>query len=313
MWLDLRSLWEAISGSVSITIDVAGSITIAGQDVTAAVGVPVAPGSITFNGQSVTLNVGAPIANGSITFAGQSLTANENIALSTQGAITFQGQSVSTAAGTNVAIDTPGSITLAGQSVTAALNVALANGSITIDGQSISTAAGGSVNTAIDIPGSITFIGQQIAVSAPQGGGGLAPAGAPGSAGRKRYERKKYLVEIDGEDFYVASAGEAAGLLAQAQELAEERAQHEFDKALASTLKLPKLRRVIAHKLQAPVIRVPQAEIDPTAAAIERQARALQANIAQLYADIARSIEIGVLLRRQLDDDDEEAITVLLL
>lgn len=135
----------------------------------------------------------------------------------------------------------------------------------------------------------------------------------PGIGGHKKLkERKKYLVEIDGQDFYVNSPAEAQELLAEASQIAEFEAQTQLQKALESRLKPRKLVRVVAHKLQPPVIRVPQAEVDPIAAEIEAQAREFRERITALYADIVRSAEIGLLLRRQQDDDDEQAILLLL-
>jgi hypothetical protein len=59
-------------------------------------------------------------------------------------------------------------------------------------------------------------------------------------------------------------------------------------------------------------VRVPDAEVDEAAAAIEAQAQAFLQRVDALYADTLRAIEIGALLQRQLDDDEDEALVALL-
>jgi len=167
-------------GNLTLDIDTAGSITIAGQSVTFNLGTALSTqGSITVQGQTVTPSLGLAVSNGSITLQGQSVTFGLGLALSTQGSITINGQSVTLDNGIALAIDTPGSITLQGQAVAFNLGTALGNGSITLQGQSTGLSLGASVaNGAITIQGqslttafgvsptvgSITINGQTVAL-----------------------------------------------------------------------------------------------------------------------------------------------------
>jgi hypothetical protein len=190
--------------NLSASIDTPGQITIAGQSVTASIGVALSVnGQITVAGQSVTPALTIPITNGAITVAGQLVTASIGVALSTNGQITVAGQSVSTSLGGNLSlgIDTPGQVTIAGQSVTTSIGIALGNGAITVAGQSVTAALGavisspgqitingqsvalqiaGNVSVDIDVPGQITLAGQDITLLLSQTASGSSSNGFGG-------------------------------------------------------------------------------------------------------------------------------------
>lgn len=130
---------------------------------------------------------------------------------------------------------------------------------------------------------------------------------------RKRREPDKYLVEIDGERFYVGSVAEATDILTEAANLAQQQAEKSLQKATESRLKPNKLRRVLKHQLKTPDIRVQGSETDQTAVAIERVALQIRDQIAALYESVVRDAEIGLYLRRQQEQEEEEFIIGLLL
>lgn len=116
---------------------------------------------------------------GSVTLAGQSVTFALEMPISTQGAITFAGQSLTLANGLNLSIDTPGSITVAGQSVAFSTSLPLTNGSITLAGQTVALDLAAPAALSIDVPGSIVFAGQAISMTnssqAQSGMGSMGP------------------------------------------------------------------------------------------------------------------------------------------
>jgi hypothetical protein len=130
----------------------------------------------------------------------------------------------------------------------------------------------------------------------------------------KRRRERKYQVEIDGEVFNVASPEEAQELLHEAEEVAREQAETVAERA-ANAPKRQRRKRLAdaARTLKVPEVRVEDAEIDEGAAAIQAQAQAFIERVNAMFADTMRAIEIGALLQRRLDDDEEEVAELLLL
>jgi hypothetical protein len=125
-------------------------------------------------------------------------------------------------------------------------------------------------------------------------------------AGRSR-RRKKYTVEIDGQQVEVSSEREAVELLEAVAEKAKKTAEVAVSRAVKAKAK-PR-RDVIkdAKKtLQAPVIAVSD-ELDPIADMIRR-------SVEKTYADAMQSIEISLLLRKlERDEEDDEDVLLLLV
>lgn len=112
-------------------------------------------------------------------------------------------------------------------------------------------------------------------------------------AGRKR--RRRYVVEIDGQDFEVSSPGEAADLLAKARQFTEQT----LEKARSASIQVrPGIKR--------PVIRTRDPELKP----IVQQARQ---EITSLYDTAVRDLEIAALMAKQIEDEEEEALIRLLM
>lgn len=112
---------------------------------------------------------------------------------------------------------------------------------------------------------------------------------------RKRY-REKFVVEIDGQDFVVQSAEEAEILLAEARQTVEEAVQE-----------APKAQQ----KIKAPRIRVrgtPGPDLSELVSIVKESREQIRA----IY-ERARDAEIAMLLRMRAEQDEDDAITVLML
>lgn len=126
------------------------------------------------------------------------------------------------------------------------------------------------------------------------------------AAGRpQRNKRRRILVEIDGQNFAVNSEDEAVQLLDQLKEEAQKQANLVIERA-QKAIKRPQ-RKVIADARKSLV--VPTIQADP----ISDVANEISAQIAQIYKDALRTVEIGTLLRKvDEESDDEEALLMLL-
>lgn len=141
-------------------------------------------------------------------------------------------------------------------------------------------------------------------------GGAAPPTPSPSPptetpAGRSR-RHQRYYVEIDGQQFLVASADEAAQLLQRARAIAERQAEEKSDRAV----KRLKRKAVVPQvRVEAPEIRVSpelKAEVAPLIADIDR-----------LYQRAAIDAELRLLLLKALreqqdaDDDDDEIFLLM--
>jgi flagellin-specific chaperone FliS len=118
-------------------------------------------------------------------------------------------------------------------------------------------------------------------------------------AGRKKPRRRKYVVEIDGQEFDVDSEDEALDLIQQAKRIAEEQAA----KAAASSRKPARALAEAKRTLKKPVIQAPE---------IEAEAQAVQQQIADLYDATIKALEEAALKRKAEELDEEEALLLLL-
>lgn len=112
-------------------------------------------------------------------------------------------------------------------------------------------------------------------------------------AGRKRRKRRQY-VEIDGQEFEVASPAEAMELLARARDVAKA----QIEKARAAPIRV---NRGIAR----PRITTQSPELK----AVVKQARD---EITSLYDAAIRDFEIAALMRAAEDEEEEELIRLLM-
>ena len=123
-------------------------------------------------------------------------------------------------------------------------------------------------------------------------------------AGRKT-RRRKYVVEIDGQDFEVESEQQAYALLDRAKTLAkkaaEAKASEVIEKVKPRAIRTRKAGRIT---LKAPDIGGPQE--------LSAELQKAQAEIRQIYLDAAIVAELQLLLMLQQLNDDEEAILLLM-
>lgn len=114
--------------------------------------------------------------------------------------------------------------------------------------------------------------------------------------------RRKYFVEIDGQQFPVDSAAQAVELLLRARAIAEAQAEKKANRAT----KVLKRRAVVPKvRIAPPVIVAPadlRADLAPLIADIER-----------LYRQAAETAELRLLLLKQIEADEDEEDVLLLL
>jgi hypothetical protein len=122
--------------------------------------------------------------------------------------------------------------------------------------------------------------------------------------GKPKKPRPRYTVVIDGQEFEVSSIAEAEALLTRAKQLANEAAKQTVERS-AKRAKRGKQ----AVEVQVPVI-------ETAAPELKSLVSTYRDDIEAIYRQMAIDAEIGQLLRlkwqRELDDDDEEALFVLL-
>jgi hypothetical protein len=144
--------------------------------------------------------------------------------------------------------------------------------------------------------GTIQGIVGAITVQQDLGAGGVA----------KRKYRKRFVVEVDGELFEVRSEQEAVNVLEQLVELAKKQAEVTVERAQKAN-KRPK-RKVLSDARKSLVI--PKVEANRWLSDMADQA---MIRIEEIYEDALRIIEIGALLKKRDDDDEDEIETILLM
>lgn len=123
------------------------------------------------------------------------------------------------------------------------------------------------------------------------------PTVTPAGKARKR----RYYVEIDGQQFLVDSEPEARQLLEHARALAERQAEQLADKAVR---KLTRKRKVPRVRIDAPVVKAsPELDLSPLIADINRLYRQAAVN-AELRLRLAQ-------LEREEQDEEDELLLLL--
>lgn len=107
-------------------------------------------------------------------------------------------------------------------------------------------------------------------------------------AGRPKRPRRRLLVEINGEDFEVSSADEASALLAEARQI-----------AAAAIQKARKASVRVGRGLPRPRITTEAPELKQVVADARR-------DIVSLFDGLARDLEIAALMRKRIEEQDEE-------
>lgn len=280
------------------------------------------------SGTSATTNANdTSSASGTTTVVGTSAKTNANDTSSASGTTTVLGTSATTnAADTSSA---SGTTTIVGTSATAnAADTSSASGTVGSSG-STGTVSVTNANDTASASGTTTVVGNAAVTNAADtasasGWAGVVSgtsdttnandtASASGSAGEARSatgagrsrRRRPYVVEIDGHDFVVNSEEEAAALLENAKEEAEQVARQAIERA--AKVKVRPVRKVIADarkSLALPDIKAP---------GLEDYAAQITQHIEELYQDALRTIEIAALIaKREREDEDDEDILLLM-
>jgi hypothetical protein len=140
--------------------------------------------------------------------------------------------------------------------------------------------------------GTLTALGGDVASS-------VTPAGRGGASGSNR---KRYLVQIDGQDFTVTSETQAVELLQRARAVAERIVER---KATNVEKRLRRRDVVPAITLATPEITVPFELREATAPLI--------ADIERLYAKASVEMELRLLLAREQEADEDDDDVLLLI
>jgi hypothetical protein len=125
---------------------------------------------------------------------------------------------------------------------------------------------------------------------------GVDPNRRNSGAGSRTKRRRRYVVEIDGQDFEVSGPEEARALLERAKVVAETAI------AKAQTTRVAPGRP----SFNRPVIRTPDAELRPLVVEARNE-------ITDLYDQAIRDLEIAALMRKRIEDEEEEALIQLLM
>jgi len=272
-----------------------------------------ASGTTTVTGTSARTNAAdTSAASGTTTVVGTLAKTNAADTSAASGAV---GSDISGTVSTTNAADTSaasGTTTIVGTSArTNAADTSAASGTTTVTGTSATTNAADTATAsgvAGAIEGSAAVTNANDTVSAEGFVGAEAPRRNQGAGKSKRRTRKPVVVEIDGEDFVVSSEEEAEALVANVKAEAEEVAQLAMTRA-ATVQKRPP-RKVLQDARRALVVPSIQVSGDDAVADIMRAA---VSDVQELYQSAMRSIEIGALMRKQAQEQDEEDVLMLLL
>ncbi len=293
-------------GAVPVNVPTfSGQLTISGQTptVTRDFSVSTLAGSLVITGVAPTLtrDYTSGTLAGSLTISGQvpliQTGSSPNIGTLT-GQIVLTG--VSPTLKRDYTIETlAGSLSISGQAptLTRDYTVETLTGELVIAGYVPQALEGGSWNIT---PGSGQIVLAGYVPEVVNSGDPLPSKQTGGGKKRRRYQ-KPYVVEIDGEDFVVSTPSQAERLLEQAQEAAKE---------LLVDVRLQTKDQPVRTPT-APRIRV-KGPVGPDLTELVAMVSDTREAIRELYV-LARNAEIGALMRKIAEDDEEDAITALLI
>jgi hypothetical protein len=197
-----------------------------------------------------------------------------------------------------------GALTLTGYAplVLTPRNVSVPAGALTLTGLAPTVAT--TANVTIAVPtGSLTLTGFAPTVI----GSGIIPERRSTGAGRAK-PRRRYLVEVDGQDRAVDSPEQARAVLAEIREQAEEAAETALQRAAKAERRKP--RKILQDARRLLVVPQITVEGDP---ALQSIAANVEQDIRALYESTLKAIEIGALMRRRQQQEDEDDEDVILL
>lgn len=123
-----------------------------------------------------------------------------------------------------------------------------------------------------------------------------------GRGSQRRRGRQRFYVEIDGQQFPVDSAQEAADLLQRARALAEQQAEQ----------KVERVTKVLRRKAQIPRVQIAAPEITASPE-IQADLAPLIEDIQRLYKRAEETAELRLLMMKRLRDEDDEDDLLLLM
>lgn len=129
--------------------------------------------------------------------------------------------------------------------------------------------------------------------------------GASIGAGRKT-NRRRYFVEIDGQQFLVDNAQQAQALLDQARAMAERSSE------IAARKVEKRVKKVVAKGKDPGPIRIERPKVTASPE-LQLDLSAIRADIDRLYANAAALVEMRLLLEMKAAEEDEEDALLLLL
>jgi hypothetical protein len=280
------------------------------------------PGAYALAGQSAGVNKGRTMSAeaGTYTLSGQSAnTLFGYYTFGNPGYYSLNGFDVVFGGGLGIACNT-GSYALSGQDATFKSTYILGaeTGQITLTGYDATFNAGQVMGGGVGyyaLTGGTADLSRIYKLLAEPGyynlGGQLEAAQEPrkqeaGGSKRKR-QRKRVTVEIDGQLFTVNDEQEAEELIASIREVAEQQARAEADRVV-------KKRRTAARREKKPLKLTPIELPAPQVKSADRDfAAELQSRLDEIYADAARDAEIALRVRRQAELDEEDSIVLFLL
>lgn len=296
------------------TLAAAGALSITGTADLDALGALIAAGALSINGTADLDATGSLSATGSLVINGAAdLTSGAVSDISASGTLSISGVADLDATGS---LSASGLLAINGLADLDALGSLVAVGALSINGVADLTDASDNdlvASGALSINGAanLTAIGQMSAIGelaifgfADLTSGVVVEApSAPTPAGRSKRRRRRYVIEIDGQEFEVDSVEEAEALLIKAKALA----QDVIEGVLKREVKRAR-RRKRAISVPAPVIASPDS-------ALQSLVSTYRAEIEALYQSATVDAEIRRLIQRRLADeqDEEDAVIALLL
>jgi hypothetical protein len=122
-------------------------------------------------------------------------------------------------------------------------------------------------------------------------------------AGRKRRQKRRYFVEVDGQLFFAEDEGHARAILDRAAELAEKAAEQQAEEIIEKRLAKSATRKVVPVRIKAPALE--------TSAPLDL--KPYEDRIRRAYERAAELAELRLLLARQQALEDEEEALLLLM
>lgn len=283
-----------------------------GQAATSNAGTVVPALSRSITGSSATSSAGTVVSNVSYSFGGSSITATAGTVTVTAGndvSVTLTGSSATSSAGS---VKSAAAYSASGQAASTSSGTVVNQVGYPITGQSM-TSASGTLTASVSGDVTISLTGQSISVSqgalGVSGGdsSGIKPAGRP----KRSQTRRRAIIEIDGQEFFVSSEEEAQALLDKAIEESERIAAIKAEEVVN---KRRQRQKRDGYLNKSPIkIDKPEISFDNGVDYAQELMHAFNQKLDEIYRKAAEEAEISLLIKNKIEEEDDEAITYLLL